>query len=188
MTVQKAGTEVAFTITYLAMEVRPSYDWPHLPLGSTAALLKAENPPVWWFLTLYDAVGKDYAWEDIHSWEHDEIQAWLTADAMSLYTLYDHGWPQGFFMLEDMGEGTVDLSYFGMVPEAVGKGLGGWLLKTAILTAWDREGIEQLTVNTCTLDHPRALAVYQKNGFTPIRREDRTRILTRDRDLSRIPT
>ena len=107
---------------------------------------------------------------------------------MSLYTLLDHGWPQGFFMLEDMGDDVVDLSYFGMVPEAVGRGLGGWLLKTAILTAWDREGIRKLTVNTCTLDHPRALALYQKNGFMPVRREETSRLLTRDRDLSRIPT
>lgn len=188
MTIQKAGTRVDYTITYLAMETRPHYDWPHLPLGSTAALLKAEEPPVWWFLALYDAVGKDYAWEDIHSWEHAEIHEWLTSNQMSLYTLLDHGWPQGFFMLEDMGDDVVDLSYFGMVPEAVGRGLGGWLLKTAILTAWDREGIRKLTVNTCTLDHPRALALYQKNGFMPVRREETSRLLTRDRDLSRIPT
>ena len=107
---------------------------------------------------------------------------------MSLYTLYEHGWPQGFFMLEEMSEGVVDLSYFGMVPEAVGRGLGGWLLKTAILTAWARDGIRKLTVNTCTLDHPRALAVYQRNGFKPVRREEKSRVLTRDRDLSRIPS
>lgn len=188
MTVQKAGTMVDYTITHLEMNACPSFDWPHLPLGSTAALLRAEDPPVWWFLTLYDAVGRDYAWEDIHTWEHADIAKWLTDDKMTLFTLLDRGWPQGFFMLENQGDGVCDLAYFGMVPEAVGRGLGGWLLKTAILTAWDRGGIEKLTVNTCTLDHPRALALYQKNGFMPVRRNDKTRTLTRDRDLSRIPT
>lgn len=188
MTIQKAGTRLEYTITYLEMDACPTYDWPHLPVGSTAALLKAEKPPVWWFLMLYDAVGRDYAWEDMHAREHAQIQDWLTADAMSLYTLFDHGWPQGFFMLDDMGGGTVDLSYFGMVPEAVGRGLGGWLLQTAILTGWARGGTRKLTVNTCTLDHPRALAVYQKNGFKPVRQEKTSRVLTRDRDLSRIPS
>ena len=187
MTIQLAGTELSYTVTFLEMARRPDYDWPHLPAGSTAALLKSEDAPVWWFLALYDAVGRDYAWEDIHTWEHEKIQDWLHQDAMALYVLYDHGWPQGFFLLEDKG-GTVDLAYFGMVPEAVGKGLGGWLLKTAVLTAWDRPNTEKLTVNTCTLDHPRALATYQKHGFSPVRREDHTRILTRDRDLSRIPS
>lgn len=188
MTVQRAGTEVGYTITHLVMDERPSFAWPHLPAGSTAALLKAEKPPVWWFLSLYDAVGRDYAWEDIHKREHDEIESWLHQDVMSLYTLLDHGWPQGFFLLEDKTDGVCDLAYFGMVPEAVGRGLGSWLLRTAILTGWDRPGTIRMTVQTCTLDHPRALALYQKSGFTAVRREDRTRILARDRDLTRIPT
>ncbi|SMX23534.1 GNAT family N-acetyltransferase [Boseongicola aestuarii] len=188
MTRQCAGTEVAYTVTYLEMDKRPSWDWPHLPVGAQVSLMQAEKPPVWFFLSLYDAVGRDYAWEDIHKREHAEIQEWLTADAMSLYVLYGHGWPHGFFLLEDKGDGVVDIAYFALVPEAIGRGLGKWLLRTAILTAWDRPGAKKLTVNTCTLDHPRALQTYQKSGFTPVRREDRTRVLTRDRDLSRIPS
>jgi GNAT superfamily N-acetyltransferase len=188
MTIQPAGTKLEYTVTWLEMTERPTFDWPHLPAGSTAALLKNTGAPVWWFLTLYDAVGRDYAWEDIHKREHDDIKSWLDGDEMGLWVLYDHGWPQGFFLLEEAGGGSVDLAYFGMVPEAVGKGLGSWLLKTAILTAWDLPGTTKMTVNTCTLDHPRALAAYQKTGFVPVRREDRTRILTRDRDLSRIPS
>ena len=186
MTVQSAGTELEYTITFLEMTARPSWDYPHLPVASAAALLKAVDPPVWYFLSLYDAVGRDYAWEDMHTIPEAEVADQLNRS--TLYTLLEHGWPQGFFLLEPMDEGTVDLAYFGLVPEAVGSGLGGWLLKTAILTAWDRPGTKRLTVNTCTLDHPRALALYQKNGFQPTRREERTRILARDRDLSRIPS
>jgi hypothetical protein len=48
--------------------------------------------------------------------------------------------------------------------------------------AWDRPGTARVTVNTNSLDHPRALPLYQKAGFTPVHRESRTRILTRDRD------
>ena len=187
MTLQRAGTELDYTITWLEMTARPDFDWPHLPPGAQVALLKAEEPPLWFFLSLYDAVGRDYAWEDIHAREHSDIAAWLQSDRMSLYTLYGRGWPQGFFMLEDVGDGVVDLAYLGLVPEAVGKGLGRWLLRSAILMAWDRPGTLKLTVNTCTLDHPRALQSYQKSGFAPVRRENRRRILKRDRDLSRIP-
>ena len=188
MTLQPAGTVVNYTITYLEMEERPSYDWPHLPPSAQVSLLHAEEAPVWFFLSLYDAVGKDYAWEDIHQREHEDIKRWLAGDQMSLFVLYGQGWPQGFFLLEEHGAGVVDLAYFGLVPEAVGRGVGTWLLRTAILTAWDRAEISKLTVNTCTLDHHRALQTYQKNGFTPVRREDKSRTLTRDRDLSRIPS
>jgi GNAT superfamily N-acetyltransferase len=185
MNVQKAGSEVAYTITYLDMPNRPSWGYPPLPATSAAALLKADRPPVWYFLSLYDAVGGDYAWEDMHALPEAEVADQLGRS--TLYTVLEHGWPQGFFLLEPVDAGRVDLAYFGMVPQAIGQGLGGWLLKTAILTAWDMPGTRHLTVNTCTLDHPRALALYQKNGFQPTRREEKTRHLARDRDLSRIP-
>ena len=187
MTVQPAGTEVAYTVTYLEMAARPSYPYPHLPATHPASLIKADAPPAWYFLALYDAVGRDYAWEDAHDREEEDIQAWLDAPMVELYTLHARGWPQGVFMLDERERGTCNLAYFGLVPEAVGKGLGKFLLQTAIHTAWDREDVSRLTVNTCTLDHPRALQNYQKNGFSPVRREDHSRILKRPRDLTRIP-
>lgn len=186
MTLQEAGTEVAYTVTYLEMETRPSFGYPHLPVASTAALLKAEDPPLWYFFSLYDAVGRDYAWEDLHTYPEQEVAEQL--DRSILYTLTEKGWPHGFFLLEPQDGNTIELAYFGLVPEAVGSGLGKWLLQTAILTAWDIEGTERVAVQTCTLDHPRALALYQKNGFHPVRREEKTRTLTRDRDLTRIPS
>ena len=187
MTIQPAGTELSYTVTWLDMTERPSYAWPALPATHPATLLHAERPPVWYFLSLYDAVGRDYAWEDMHSEPADSLRAWLAKPEVALYTLMMSGWPQGFFLLDASAPETTELSYFGLVPEAVGQGLGRYLLRTAILTAWDRDGLKSLTVNTCTLDHPRALQTYQANGFTPVRREDFTRTLTRDRDLSRIP-
>ena len=187
MTVQPKGTKLDYTVTWLEMTACPDWGWPPLPVSQATTLIRSVAPPVWWFLMLYDAVGRDYAWEDIHKREHAEIAEWLQNDRMALYVLMGDGWPHGFFMLEEQDEGVVDLAYLGMVPEAVGKELGRWLLKTAILTAWARPGTAKLTVNTCTLDHPRALQTYQRAGFVPVRREERSRILTRDRDLSRIP-
>ena len=187
MTIVPAGTTVPYTITWLEMTARPAWGYPHLPAGEPASLLQADAPPVWYFLSLYDAVGRDYAWEDIHKREHSDIAAWLGHEAVTLYTLLKHGWPHGFFLLDARAGTTCELAYFGLVPEAVGRGLGSWLLRTAILMAWEIPGVERLEVNTCTLDHPRALQTYQRHGFVPVRREDRTRVLTRPRDLTRIP-
>ena len=44
MTVQSAGTELSYTVTFLEMAARPSFAYPHLPAGSSAALLKAQTP------------------------------------------------------------------------------------------------------------------------------------------------
>lgn len=181
----KAGETIEFRITWLAMENRPAWGWPPLPMGRDLALLRAEDPPWWWFLSLYDAVGRDYAWTDKHAMSREEMGAWVGHPDVALYTLMGKGWPQGFFMLdaspaEGRPEGTCDLAYFGLVPEAVGTGLGSWLLRTAILTGWAREGTTRMTVNTCTMDHPRALAQYQRMGFSPVRTETRSRVLAQD--------
>jgi len=37
-----------------------------------------------------------------------------------------------------------------------------------------------MIVNTCTLDHPRALQRYQRHGFHPVAQAERTRVLRRD--------
>lgn len=180
MTLYKAGDSVDYRVTWLEMTQRPGYGWPAMPVGRDAILTHADNPPWWWFLTLYDAVGRDYAWTDKHKMPRAELEAWIQHEDVSLFTLMGKGWPQGFFMLDWRAPEACELAYFGLVPEAVGKGLGSWLLKTAILTAWDRPGTQRLVVNTCTLDHPRALAQYQRMGFSPVRTEIHSRVLTQD--------
>ena len=67
---------------------------------------------------------------------------------------------------------TGNLAYFGLMPEAVGQRLGYFFLYHAVMNAWLRP-ISKLLVNTCTLDHPRALPLYQRMGFVPYSREDR---------------
>ena len=187
MSLQPAGTTVNYRVTYLEMTQRPTYGYPPLPANIAASLLKADAPPAWYFMSLYDAVGRDYAWEDMHELPETGLDEWLADDAVSLWTLMCRGWPHGFFVLDARPPGVTDLAYFGLVPQAVGRGLGGFLLRTAVLTAWERPGLERLTVNTCSLDHPRALANYQKNGFEVVAQDERRRVLLRDRDLSRIP-
>jgi len=186
MTLIPAGTEVSFCVTYLEMRARP--DWPMPRLPEPIRLERAIDPPVWYFLSLYDAVGRDYEWQDRFVQAEDDpaaLQAFVRHPDVAIWTAMGHGWPQGFFMLDWSEAGVCDLAYFGLVPQAVGRGWGKALLKTAILTGWAREGVERMTVNTCTLDHPRALSLYQQLGFAPIGREDRRRVLVHDRDPSR---
>lgn len=187
MTVLPAGTELDYTVTWLEMTDRPSYPHPAAPLGRPAALLKAESPPAWYFLALYDAVGRDYAWEDMHARDESDLAAWLAHDRTALWTLMRDGWPQGFFVLDARDGAVCDLAYFGLVREAVGTGLGLFLLESAVHTGWDTPGVAKLTVNTCTLDHPRALGLYQRAGFVPVRRSSHKRVLTRPLDTARVP-
>lgn len=179
----KAGDTVEVTVTHLEMDARPAQPIPHMPAGAPSMLIAAENPPVWYFLQLYDAVGADYEWTDQHRRDPEELAEFLADPKVTLCTLIRHGWPHGFFILDARAEGVCALAYFGLVAEAVGQGLGTFLLCTATHMAWDQPGTRRVTVNTNTLDHPRALPLYQKVGFQPVRREVVTRVLGRDRHL-----
>jgi GNAT superfamily N-acetyltransferase len=168
--------EVAYTVTFLEARSRPERARPHPPATPGLLLTRAHTPPVSFFRYLYDVVGRDYEWTDMHAVSDEDIAAFVQDPSVSLMVLYLTGWPAGFIMLDRRRRGVCDIAYFGMAPEAIGKGLGDWLLGSSVHAAWD-EGISHMTVNTCTLDHPRALGAYQKWGFEPVRREERRRLI-----------
>ncbi len=171
------AAEVAYTVTYLEMTARPERPRPHPPLNAALSLLRAETPPVHFFRYLYDVVGAAHEWTDLHAVSDADIAAFVQDSAVALYVAYLTGWPAGFIMLDQRVKPICDISYFGIAPEASGRGLGSWLLGAGVHMAWDA-GAETLTVNTCSLDHPRALPLYQKWGFEPVRREERRRRVT----------
>ncbi len=175
------GTEVPYTVTWLEMTRRPDRPQPPAPLQRGLSLIMAEDPPVDFFFYLYDVVGEEYEWVDLHE-RPAETTAFVQDPKVELYVLNLKGAPAGFYLLDFREDGICDLAYFGLAPRAVGRGLGEWLLSAAIGMAWDR-GIEKMTLNTCTLDNPRALGLYQRWGFQPVRREERSRVLTRPRRI-----
>jgi len=177
----RPGERIDYTVTYLEMRA-PHGPPPAMPMGPILALIKADHPPVDYFLYLYGTVGRDHEWTDWFAESFESQAAFVHDPKVELYTLLVDGWPGGFFVLDLRQPGVCDLAYFGLVPEATGRGLGPWLLGTAIEMAWERPGVERMTVNTCTLDHPAALPLYQKMGFEPVRQEHHSRILTRARD------
>lgn len=171
-----AGAEIAYTVTFLEADARPDRPRPNAPMNVSIALMRAETPPVHFFRYLYDTVGRDYEWRDMHAVSDADVAALVHDEAVALHVLYLTGWPGGFILLDHRAPDTCDIAYFGMAPEALGRGLGDWLLGTGVYMAWD-SGVRRLTVNTCSLDHPRALPLYQRWGFAPVHRETRKRFV-----------
>ncbi len=81
--------------------------------------------------------------------------------------------PAGFAELDRRAEPDIELAYFGLVPEFIGRGLSNYLLSAALDIAWSHEP-KRVWVHTNTLDHPRALALYQRLGFQPYKQERKT--------------
>ena len=163
--------KISYRVTYLEMAKPPSFPWPSQIYKKISVLL-TKNIPTWYFLFLYKTVGNDYNWTDWLNKTDKELNDFINDENVFFYTLIKDGWTAGFFILDYRDSKICDLSYLGLVPDAIGIGLGKFLLKTAILMAWDKTNINRLTVNTCNLDHKSALPLYQKFGFSPIKFEE----------------
>ena len=70
---------------------------------------------------------------DIIENSEDEIDEFVNDKNVLLYSLIKDGWPVGFYMLDYRKKDICDLSFFGLVDEVIGIGLGKYLLQTAIL-------------------------------------------------------
>jgi GNAT superfamily N-acetyltransferase len=107
-------------------------------------------------------------------WSKARWDAYLLREACELYTLQLGGAPAGFVELDRQADGDVQLVYFGLMPDARGRGFGGALLTYAVERAWQPPETRRVWVHTCTLDAPAALPNYQSRGFTLYRTETRT--------------
>jgi|APSaa5957512535_1039671.scaffolds.fasta_scaffold59957_2 ribosomal protein S18 acetylase RimI-like enzyme len=157
-------------VTYLEMLERGSL--PHVvPKARRFALMGAADITVSFYRYLYDAVGRPWYWTDRKKLSDEELTAIIQDEAVEVYVLYVGGVPAGFFELDARAMPTIELAYFGIMPEFIGLGLGPYLLGQALDMIWQREP-SRVTVNTCTLDHPKALPLYQRFGFNPYNQEE----------------
>lgn len=164
---REAITRIAVDVTFLRMEQPPREPAPESPPG--AEVMRVARPSVPFYRYLYDTVGRDWVWWLRRTVPDEEIAALLARPEVSIHVLYQGGEPAGFYELERRGgDAGTNLSYFGLLPHALGRGLGAALLRHSIDTAWS-EKPRAYTVNTCTADHPRALPNYVAAGFKVLR-------------------
>ena len=157
---------VGVTVTFLRMDRAPPEPPPALPAG--VALARVATPTVAHYRYLYDTVGADYVWWLRRTMPDPELAALLRDPRVSIHVLSRDGAPAGFFELDGRAGADMNLSYFGLMPHAIGAGIGGAFLRHAVREAWSRFP-RGMTVNTCTADHPRALPTYIRTGFRPVR-------------------
>jgi GNAT superfamily N-acetyltransferase len=65
----------------------------------------------------------------------------------------------------------VEIIYFGLAENFIGRGFRAYLLSEAIKSAWGWHGAGRVWVHTCTLDHPGALRNYLDRGMEIYREE-----------------
>ena len=157
--------ELQTVVTFLEMNVETIH---HVspPANLKLMLLRAENISMDFYRFLYGAVGRNINWNDRRHFSDAELAAEIHAEGVEIWVLYVGGQPAGYFELVPREKNSIEIEYFGLVLDFQGKGLGNWLLAETIRAAWAKLP-RRVIVQTCTLDGPAALPLYQKMGFTP---------------------
>lgn len=154
---------IAVTVWSLQMtspdQLRPGREPERPPL-----LLRAERPAPELSRFFYRLVGDPWLWVDRRDWPPSAWREWVDRPEHTLVTAWLDGVPAGYYELERQGS-DVEVAYFGLVADVVGRGLGGWLLTRALEDAWAHDGVTRVWVHTCSLDGPAALANYEARGM-----------------------
>lgn len=158
-------------ITYLEMTAEPIYHY-HPPANLKLMLMHAEKPSVAFYRFLYDEVGRDYTWIDRKALTDDDLREAIHAEGIEVWVLYVSGCPAGYFEIDARNKAVVEIKYFGLISAYHGMGLGKWFMAEAIKACWGKRP-EKVIVDTCTLDGPAALPLYQHMGFAPYDRKER---------------
>jgi GNAT superfamily N-acetyltransferase len=154
---------VEVTRTFLEMRDPTQLNRKPLP-APDARVVRLAPITVLQYRELYQRVGDKWNWHDRLRWSDERLAQQLARPNVSVWVLNVGTELGGYFELEVQDAGSVEIVYFGLTPEFIGKGLGGALLTRATEEAFAL-GASRVWLHTCTLDSPRALPNYKARGF-----------------------
>ena len=159
------------TIYYLEMKSPGEFRCPRIA-NPQLEVKQSLNPSPELNRFFYAEVGKDWYWIDRLSWSEKQWLEYVSRPELETWVGYVSGQQAGYFELEMQPEANVEIVYLGLLPEFVGKGIGGQLLKAAIEQAWQM-GARRVWLHTNTRDHPHALGNYQARCFRIFKQEQK---------------
>lgn len=144
------------------------------PLPGGVRLERAEGITPEYARFLYALVGGDWHWHERLRWTREQWQEELAVPGREFWVLYGEGVPLGYIHLHPVVEanGThVEIRYFGLAEQGLGRRLGGPLLEHGVAAAWsipqrsELPCVARVWVHTCSLDGAAALTNYQARGL-----------------------
>jgi ribosomal protein S18 acetylase RimI-like enzyme len=133
--------------------------------GADVTVARAAVPLGALNLFFYAEIGRDHHWVDRLVWSPRQWQAYAERPSLETWLVHDRGTPAGYAELD----GT-HIAMFGILPAMQGRGLGGHLLTVVTRRGWERTAAGgQVTLDTCELDGPHALANYRARGYEVLR-------------------
>ncbi|MDP5150051.1 GNAT family N-acetyltransferase [Rheinheimera baltica] len=114
---------------------------------------------------MFRTVGGPWRWFSRLSWTYQQWLQYLTQQQVRTWLLWVKGTPAGYVELLKHDDGSVEIKFFGLLPQFIGQGLGQPLAQAAVMLAAQWQATK-IWLHTCSADHPSALKNYQRAGFT----------------------
>lgn len=157
-------TSARVPVSYLELTSAPAIA-PPAPPAARGHGIATEQLGVPDYLALYRAVGTPLRWDSRLKLAPAVLAALLESRRLTAYVLRDGGGSAiGFCEFDRERFPEIELTHFGLVPAVQGRGLGPWLLGTALAATW-ASGPTRIWLHTDPWDHPAALGVYLRAGF-----------------------
>lgn len=155
------SNETLITTWYLDYQgpVAQAVTW---PMGVQVVEAEIACPELNQFL--FRTVGGPWRWYSRLNWTYQQWQTYLEQQQVRTWLLWNKGTPAGYIELVKHQDNSVEIMFFGLLPQFVGQGLGAKLAQHAIYLAYAWQATK-VWLHTCSADHPAALHNYQKVGF-----------------------
>lgn len=154
-------SDTTLRVQYLQLTRAPG----PIPTRAGPERVAAERLALEDYLTLYQHVGAALRWDQRLRIPREELSALLQSPHLRIYVLRDTAAQAlGFCEFDRSCFPEVELKNFGLIPEAQGRGLGLWLLTSALRQEWQLRPT-RIWLHTDEWDHPAAVPVYQRAGF-----------------------
>ena len=160
--------KIAFVVTYLEMHQAPSA--PIAPPRGDIALERWSAPDPADYKKLFREVGEDWIWFSRLTLDDADLTKLLREPTRENYRPVLDGKAVGTLELDFADPAEPELAYFGLTPDAIGGGVGRWLMAQALNIAWSRPETRRFWLHTCTGDSPQAMKFYRSCGFQPYKR------------------
>ncbi|MBV8855019.1 MAG: GNAT family N-acetyltransferase [Sinobacteraceae bacterium] len=147
-------------VSYLELTRAPA----PAPAHTGPECIACEKLAVEEYLDLYQRIGAQVRWDQRLQMPRAALIELLQSARDQLYVLRDERRQiLGFCEFERVGE-EAELKNFGLIAAAQGRGLGTWLLRTALHHEWSQRPA-RIWLHTDNWDHGAALHMYQSAGF-----------------------
>jgi ribosomal protein S18 acetylase RimI-like enzyme len=147
-------------VTYLELTQAPTL----IPAHLGAERISREKLSANEYLDLYGRIGGPFRWDQRLKMPRTELTRLLESERSQIYLLKDGNAGSIGLCEFERCLPDIELKNFGLVPAAQGRGLGSWLLRTALHDEWALRPA-RIWLHTDNWDHPAAVHLYESAGF-----------------------